>query len=103
MAWMPGDNFCVLRYRSTSGQGVLGTILSIRNSGTLQGVEAELGRFELLTDDCETSALSAGIAHDIQLATRLRALRPAVRKHVELNQNPLNAQPEVASPHDYEK
>ena len=52
-----------------------------------EDAENDLGRFEFLIDDYETSAHRAVIANDIELATLARGLIQALREHVELREN----------------
>ena len=55
-----------------------------------------LGQFELLVDDYERAAHAAEIADDIKIATLVSSRLLALREHVDLNQNTLDAWSDVA-------
>ena len=70
--------------------------MSITTCGKLDEIEMALGRFELLVDDYERAAHAAEIADDIKIATLVSSRLLALREHVDLNQNTLDAWSDVA-------
>ena len=66
-------------------------------SGKLDEVEMAPGRFELLVDDYERAAYPAMSADDIKIVTLVQSVPPALREHVELNQNTLDTWTDVAN------
>ena len=77
--------------------GTLETSLSSKMGGGLDDIETELGRFDMLVDDNERASHPAMIADEIKIATLVRSLPPALRAHVELNQNTSNTWTEVTN------